>query len=139
MVIGLMAGILGVSAEALTIVVLAHELAHAYTHLGSDIDGQRWKVGDFARADLRIVEGLAQFYAEEVCNRLESRVPAASEAYKRLLEHQSCPYRAHEAWRSSGKAAGEVVRVSMIECRSQGFLKYDQFEEALKRHRQALR
>jgi hypothetical protein len=38
-VIGLFAQILGVGPEALTIVVLAHELGHAYTHRAADIDG----------------------------------------------------------------------------------------------------
>ncbi len=37
MVIGFLSGVLGVSVEALTVVVAAHELAHAYTHLGRDI------------------------------------------------------------------------------------------------------
>ena len=34
--------IYGFDVEALTYVVLAHELAHAYTHLGRDIDGNAW-------------------------------------------------------------------------------------------------
>ena len=40
-VIGIVARVLAVSVEALTVVVLAHELAHAYTHLGLDIDNER--------------------------------------------------------------------------------------------------
>ncbi|MBM3740920.1 MAG: hypothetical protein FJW39_34690, partial [Acidobacteria bacterium] len=84
-VIGITARILGVSAEALTIVVLAHELAHAYTHLGRDIDNEKWDTERFAAADLGIVEGLAQFYTHVVCARLEHRMPAALAAYKALL------------------------------------------------------
>jgi hypothetical protein len=41
-VIGLFSQILGLNPEALTIVVLAHELAHAYTHRTADIDGKFW-------------------------------------------------------------------------------------------------
>src|SRR5207302_578999 len=37
-VIGLIARALGVSVESLTVLVLAHELGHAYSHLGFDID-----------------------------------------------------------------------------------------------------
>ena len=51
MVIGLIAGALQVSVEALTFVVAAHELGHAYTHLGRDIDGRRWDVDVFSRTD----------------------------------------------------------------------------------------
>jgi hypothetical protein len=71
MVIGLTAGLIGVSVEALTVVVTIHELAHAYSHLGKDIDGKTWNTGDFARAELGIVEGLAQFYTACICNKLE--------------------------------------------------------------------
>jgi hypothetical protein len=48
--IGFAAPQCGVDVEPLTYVVLAHELAHAYTHLGQDIDGNRWKTDEFARA-----------------------------------------------------------------------------------------
>jgi len=40
---------------------MAHELAHAYTHLGLDSDGSRWEDG-FWGCDPGIVEGLAQYY-----------------------------------------------------------------------------
>jgi hypothetical protein len=60
-VIGITARALGVPPDALTIVVLAHELAHAYTHLGRDIDNERWDTERFAKSDLDIVEGLAQY------------------------------------------------------------------------------
>jgi|LauGreSBDMM110SN_4_FD.fasta_scaffold22649_2 hypothetical protein len=63
-VIGIVARAIGVSVEALTVVVLAHELAHAYTHLGHDIDNERWETERFARTELDIVEGLAQFYTQ---------------------------------------------------------------------------
>jgi hypothetical protein len=40
-VIGLVSEWLGCSVEDLTVVVLTHELAHAYTQLGADIEGRR--------------------------------------------------------------------------------------------------
>lgn len=49
MVISLMARFLNVSVEGLTIAVLTHELAHAYTHLGRDVDGSRWETAAFAQ------------------------------------------------------------------------------------------
>jgi hypothetical protein len=39
-------------------VVLAHELAHAYTQLGADIDGRRWAAPSFAKAETALKEGL---------------------------------------------------------------------------------
>jgi hypothetical protein len=85
MVIGLISRTLGVSAEALTIVVAAHELAHAYTHIGRDIDGIRWETEAFAATELKIAEGLAQFYTAAVCTSLSDRFPAAKIAYEALL------------------------------------------------------
>jgi len=55
---------LDVSVDGLTIVVLTHELVHAYTQLENDIDNEQWETGAFAAADLKVVEGLAQFIRE---------------------------------------------------------------------------
>ncbi|WP_422411515.1 MULTISPECIES: hypothetical protein [unclassified Endozoicomonas] len=92
MAIGVASVLFDIPVEALTIVVLAHELAHAYTHLGKDIDGKQWETPAFAQSDLRIVEGLAQFYTEAVCKKLERRYQAALAAYESLLKNQSEPY-----------------------------------------------
>jgi hypothetical protein len=68
-VIGIMAAMLDVSPESLTVVVLIHELTHAYTHLGKDIDGSRWETKFFKETDLQIVEGFAQFYTMTLSTR----------------------------------------------------------------------
>ena len=72
-VIGVVAKMLGVQIEPLAVVVLAHESAHAYTHLGIDIDGGRWSSSAFAETDLPLKEGLAQYYTLQICRRLESQ------------------------------------------------------------------
>jgi hypothetical protein len=138
-VIGIIARALGVSAESLTIVVLAHELAHAYTHLGRDIDNERWETERFAGADLDIVEGLAQFYTQTLCARLDQRMPAALEAYQALLKLQRGPYRAHLEWFAGNEHAGEIVRVAMIECRSRGITASSDFSAAVSRYRVGVR
>src|SRR6185369_13202635 len=81
MAIYLVARILDVSVEGLTITVLAHELVHAYTHVGSDIDGEQWEANAFAEAELTIVEGLAEFYTAIVCKKLEGKLPGLSNAF----------------------------------------------------------
>ena len=128
MVIGLVAGVLGITAESLTVVVATHELAHAYSHLGRDIDGKKWETEAFARADLNIVEGIAQFYTEVVGRKLETRNPAVLPAHQKLTEIQQGPYRVHQEWakqKSAGKdtllpQAGEIVRATLVQCRSRG-------------------
>ncbi len=138
-VIGTVALLIGVSVEALTIVVLTHELAHAYTHLGIDIDGVSWDTEAFAKTDIFIVEGLAQFYTWLVCRRLEPREGSASTAYKALLAYQAAPYKVHEEWVQNDAKPAEIIRASMIECRSKHLLRHPDFRNALDRYRQALR
>lgn len=130
-VIGLMSGILNVSVEALTVVTLTHELAHAYTHLGKDIDGNLWDTNSFAGADLEIVEGLAQFYTAVICGKLAARFPAASQAYEALLNMQSGPYIVHKGWTDKSERGGEIVRFAMIATRSRKLLRYSQWNAEL--------
>jgi len=138
-VIGIIAAALDVSPEALTIVVLTHELAHAYTHLGKDIDNEQWDTEAFAGTNLDIVEGLAQFYTKVICARLEARMPAAMCAYTALLAKQSGPYHAHLSWVGDEERGGEIVRVTMIECRSQGVKDASVFAQAIDRHRKQVK
>lgn len=126
--IGIFARLLQVPVEALTLVVLSHEVAHAYSHLGRDIDGTRWETGAFAQADLNIVEGLAQFYTGIVTARLRDRFPAAHEAYEKLLALQRGAYKAHVSWIPEGTTqGGEVIRSALVICRSSGMVDYRQF------------
>ena len=55
----LIAAMIGSRIEDLTVVTLTHELAHAYTHVGRDIDGHYWDTNGFAATHLDICEGLA--------------------------------------------------------------------------------
>lgn len=134
-VIGVYSQILDLSIEALTVVVLAHELAHAYTHLGYDIDNRDWNTEYFACSDLHLVEGLAQFYTKVVCEQIEQRFPAAKEAFEELLKNQSEVYKEHENWskKEASGHLGETVRISMIECRSKGILERDRFQKIVER------
>jgi hypothetical protein len=138
MAIGLVCTTLKVDPESLTVVVVLHELAHAYSHLGRDIDSNRWDVESFAHADLRIVEGIAQFYTSAICEKMKERYPAALSAYQALLKIQSGPYVVHQDWERApdknapSPRAGEVVRASMVECRTRGICDYDEFVRAVK-------
>ena len=122
MAIGLVAGMIGVSAESLTVVVLAHELAHAYTHLGSDIDGQKWGTRQFAATDVHVVEGLAQFYTQTICSKMLQRYPAPKEAFDLLIARQSPPYSDYRKWLEGMEEGrkGEAFRFAMIQERSIG-------------------
>ena len=130
--IGILARLLQVPVEALTLVVLAHEVAHAYTHLGRDIDGTRWETWHFEKAELPIVEGLAQFYMATISDRLKERYPAVCTAYEKLLNVQSAVYWSHIEWfPNTVPQAGEILRSAMIICRSKGISDYGDFRSLL--------
>ena len=136
-VIGLFGQILGVSPEALTIVVLAHELGHAYTHRAADIDGRTWDSVAFGNSDRPLIEGLAQYYAARTCERLIISAPEAGEAYKELLKHQPESYKKHVRWLE--KHRPEEVRFALVVARREGEMKLERFETQLKAARWQLR
>ena len=113
-VIGLVAQDLGVKVEDLTGVVLAHELGHAYTHVGSDADDHCWSSALFSASDHELKEGLAQYYTLRVCQRLKEFHPALLSAYEALLPHQPEAYQVHTEW---NEATAERVRLAMLETR----------------------
>lgn len=116
----LFAGMLHLRIEDLTVVVLAHELAHGYTHQGCDIDGRSWETSAFSGSHADVVEGLAQFYADLVTDRMSIRAPGAHEAYKKLLALQSGPYRAHEEWlKGQSERKREAVRFALLATRGE--------------------
>ena len=114
-IVGLMTEWLGCTVEDLTIVVLTHELAHAYTQLGADIDGRRWPAHVFAKAETSLKEGLAQYYTARVLQRLERRYGGALKVYKALLRGQPEAYTSHVSWVKD--FSPEAVRLAMLEVR----------------------
>lgn len=136
-VIGLIAGMLGVSVELLTTVVLIHELAHAYTHVGADIDGNRWDSRDFAAASTEIKEGLAQYYTHILSQRMDSQNRGLHDVYLLLLSHQPLAYHTHKKWVDDFRQ--EEVRSAMIAARrtGKGDLKF--FHSELRAARKRLR
>jgi hypothetical protein len=136
-VIGLVDRLLGCGVEALTLVVLAHELGHAYTHLGFDIDGERWKNEDFAGSERGLKEGLAQYYTARVCAAFARFEPAFENAYKALLVGQPDDYQTHVPWIKDQKP--EEVRLSMLETRRQSKLKLADFNDLLTSAKDRLR
>lgn len=113
-VIGLISGWTGWKVEDLTVVVLTHELAHAYTQLGADIDGRRWSARIFSRTDTALKEGLAQYYTDRVLRRLQHRFDGALDVFEKLTERQTQPYRVHKKWKDN---TPEAVRLAMLQAR----------------------
>lgn len=116
-IVGLVARDLGVEVEDLTRVMLAHELAHAFTHVGTDADDHRWNTNHFAASAHELKEGLAQYYTRLVCDRLRDEAPGAIRAYDVLLPQQPPAYQVHKEWE---RANPEHVRLAMLKTRRCG-------------------
>ena len=132
-VIGLVARLQGWKVQDLVVKVLTHELAHAYTQLGIDIDGEYWHAEDFKKVDLPVVEGLAQYYTHRVLERLSGKnnhlYAGAFSVYESLLEYQSSDYQTHCNWIKVHTP--ETVRYAMLGLRRNKETKLEQFERRL--------
>jgi hypothetical protein len=132
--IAMLAAMADVPIEDLTVVVLIHELAHGYTHLGRDIDGQHWTDQSFAESDLRVVEGLAQFYTEIISQKMSARTPGIYTAFQALLKFQSGAYLVHQNWLTDHRRQiGETVRFALIAARSSNRVSYDAWQRLMVR------
>lgn len=125
------------SSEQLTAVVLAHELAHAYTHVGFDTDGNQWRPDEkMLGSDIHIIEGLAQFYTEVFCNRQNGQAPELLGAFNDLLEIQRNNdltwYTCFENWAKEHGHRNEIIRVAMIETRTRGIQDYQDYLSLIK-------
>ena len=140
MAIALVAAMQDVRIEDLTVVVLAHELTHGYTHIGRDIDGRQWDDGAFAKSEAGVIEGLAQFYTQVVAAKLATRYPGTYTAYEKLLDLQDGPYLAHKDWLPKEKERrGEAVRFTMIAARSGGAMEHAVWSQLLQQTHKSLR
>lgn len=131
-VIALVAMSVGAPVEAMAAVVLTHELAHAYTHQGFDIDGQAWGNAAFAKTERAVKEGLAQYYTARIAGQFDGRIARLRETFERLLEEQPDVYRAHERWLH--EASPEAVRTALVLCRPRGAVDYEAFSGVIEGH-----
>jgi hypothetical protein len=133
MAIGIFSSLQDISVESLTVVTLAHELAHAFTHIGYDTDRQQWDTRAFSKTDPRIAEGLAQFYTEIVCQEFDEKNFGAgcSEAFNKLLRQQQSPYTCFRNWVGNATKRQEIIRSCLIQCRTDQLTDYHNFEASL--------
>lgn len=134
-VIGAIARLRGIDAGSLAVVVMAHELAHAYTHLGLDSNGSRWEEG-FWDCDHGILEGLAQYYTHKAVEALkyEKGYFEVWNAYEELTrlqkENGATRYTKHLEWVND--ISPEAMRHALLDIR-RGHLerKLEKFSQAL--------
>ncbi len=124
------AELLGVGVEALTFVVLVHEMTHAYTISGFDLNGDQGQIKGKC-CDKNIVEGVAQFYTDAICRQMEDRIPGVYSAFSKLMNFQPSPYTRHRQWFIPFAYNHEKVRKAFLLYRNNPDLHSLDFEKAL--------
>jgi len=128
--IGLCSILFNFPVEDFTIVVLIHELVHAYTHIGLDKDGNNWNTENFARTENEIVEGFAQLYTDLLCKDFFKET---YKAFKTLLTQQASEYTEYQKWfDDKEKDKYEKIRRLLLETRRNNITNYEDFDEKLK-------
>ena len=130
-VIGLTSSAKNIDLKGLTVKVLAHELAHAYTYLGFDRSGARWTARGFSGSQHKLKEGLAQYYTWRVLGRLKKAIPEGLEAYSQLLPLQPEAYRSQEPWIEFSDPESVANTLSLL--RSEETINYERFSTILKK------
>ena len=116
-------------------VVLSHELAHAFTHIGQNTNSEPCSTELFHAMSPHIKEGLAEHYCETLCATESARVKGYGggplQAYEALLEGAPDQYHAHRHWpsydRRRKKGDNELVRRAMLDSRKRGVTDHERF------------
>lgn len=123
----------GINDHSLFIIILAHELAHGYNHLGFDKDNRIWE--SFPATDDYIAEGLAQYYTREFIMSYLHKDAKLQEVFNFLLLFQPEPYNIFSRW----ELTLEQMYGAFIDARRNNVIHYSDFEKimdnALKRIR----
>lgn len=138
LVIGMVSEVLGLDVESLALVVLIHEYAHAYTHLGKDIDDNFWLTEDYEKLDMATKEGLAQFYTAHLCHELDGFRPNLRATFDHLLRVQHAVYRQYQVWPCQEPHIGECVRMAIINARKRRIASEQEFRVCLDEARRVL-
>ena len=79
--------------------VLTHELAHAYTQLGADIEGRRWSAPTVCEdGDRDLKKGSRSIIRTRCSHACGERYGGALKVFEAMLPKQHKVYRTHEDW-----------------------------------------
>lgn len=115
----------GLHLESFIVMVLAHELAHGYNHIGRDKDGEYWK--SFMNTDDYLAEGLAQYYTQRFLKQYQHREVNLLTTFERTIDFQPEAYSIFQEW----DATLEQVYRAFIEARRNDLNSHQEFKEVL--------
>jgi hypothetical protein len=108
------------------LVVIKHEISHAYSHLGKDKDNCIWKT--FREATPEVKESIAQYYTLRYTKKVFANNHQLFYSFMELLKKQPDYYRLSFDW----PFELEEVSSALIETKRRGTKTYQDFENILK-------
>ncbi|OGU55974.1 MAG: hypothetical protein A2X64_08875 [Ignavibacteria bacterium GWF2_33_9] len=128
--IGIINQITNLRVDELTLITMLHELLHAYTIQGFDIDGNQWDKHILQNINLQITEGFAQIYSDLIIQENFSYLHKTFISLsKRLQPH----YKEYKSWLDlNDRNIYEKVRELLLKTRNSRITSYAQFEKLLK-------
>lgn len=150
--IGLLAIEANQSVHDIVPIVLFHEYAHAYHHLGFDSDGNQFAVDSFVGSETDFKEGIAQYYTYQLIHSYNDVGDGVRRVWDYMQTRSSATYRLRENWLvDSDPVTGqkekkrarekEIIRLAVMKTRKQGHdgVTLAEFEQAIESARNELR
>ncbi len=106
---------------------LVHEIAHAYHHMGKDKDNIIWS--DMASTDLKIVEGMAEYFTWLFVETYKESNPRMEETYISMFNCLGEEYTIFKSWLENYNK--ETIKSALLGARKKSIRKYDDFIDLL--------
>ena len=114
--------------EQAIISTLVHEVAHAYHHMGKDKDNVTWVSMD--RTDLKIVEGMAEYFTWLFIETYKSNHSGMELTYNKMFKCLGPEYTIFKDWTSV--YSKEAIKSALLGTRRKSILDYQGFENLLR-------
>jgi len=106
---------------------LVHEMAHAYHHLGKDKDNVTWL--KMNTTDLKIVEGMAEYFTWLFVESYKSNHSKMEETYECMFNCLGAEYTIFKVW--TPRYSKEAIKSALLSTRKRSITKYEEFEKLL--------
>lgn len=123
----------GLDDNAFFVIVLAHELAHGYNHIGLDKDNHFWL--SFDKTADNVAEGLAQYYTSKFIDNYLHKDFKLKEVFEKLLYYQPGPYNIFKTWDLSL----EQMYGAFIDARRNNVTAYNSFEAIMTKSKERIK
>lgn len=113
--------------EHAILTTLVHEMAHAYHHIGKDKDNVTWQ--KMSETDLKIVEGMAEYFTWLFVESYKNEHYRMEETYKCMFNCLGEDYKIFKTWIPF--YSKEAIKSALLSTRKRSITRYDDFQSLL--------